>query len=82
MKSGRLAGKKLSESVLWVPHPNPLHFLLGVLPWGWAWGSSEKEPHYMTLASWLCPTWHHNLIYARFTGTSSEGQTESRLPLF
>lgn len=22
----------------------------------------------MTLVSWLCHTWHHNLIYARFTG--------------
>ena len=36
----------------------------------------------MTLVSWLCHTWHHNLICARFTGSSSEGQTESQLPLF
>lgn len=36
----------------------------------------------MTLVSWLCHTWHHNLICARFTGSSSEGQTESRLPHF
>lgn len=43
--------------------------------------TSEKEPHYLTLTSWLCPTWHHNLIYARLTGTSSEGQAESRLPV-
>lgn len=80
--SGRL-GKKLSESVLWVPHPNPFC----TSSWGPALGAgfgvtSEKEPHYMTLVSWLCHTWHHNLIYARFTGSSSEGQTESRLPLF
>lgn len=42
---------------------------------------SEKEPHYLTFTSWLCPTWHHNIICARFTGTSSEGQSESRLPV-